>query len=69
MYVNWIESSNKFKIKTGYYLELFVTDTIKLSGSTENKITKDEHVAHLKITEVVLFHRNIDNNDNNNFLK
>ena len=35
-------------------------------GSTENKITKDkngENVPHIEITEVVLIHSNIVNND------
>ena len=39
---------------------------MKLLGSTENKITKDkngENVSHLEITEVVLVHCNIVNND------
>ena len=39
---------------------------MKPLGSTENKITKDkngENVSHLKITEVVLVHCNIANND------
>ena len=39
---------------------------MKLFGSTENKITKDkngENVPHLEITEVVLVHFNILNND------
>ena len=39
---------------------------MKLLGSTENKITKDkngENVPHLKVTEVVLVHCNIVNND------
>ena len=39
---------------------------MKLPGSTENKITKDkngENVPHLEITEVVLVHCNIVNND------
>ena len=39
---------------------------MKVLGSTENKITKDkngEHVPHLEITEVVLVHCNIVNND------
>ena len=39
---------------------------MKLLRSTENKITKDknsENVPHLKITEVVLVHWNIVNND------
>ena len=39
---------------------------MKLLGSTESKITKDkngENVPHLEITEVVLGHCNILNND------
>ena len=39
---------------------------MKLLGSTENKIIKDknrENVPHLKVTEVVLVHFNIANND------
>ena len=39
---------------------------MKLVGSTENKITKDktdENVPHLEITEVVLVHCNIVNNE------
>ena len=39
---------------------------MKLLGSTGNKVTKDkngENVSHLKITEVVLLHCNIVNND------
>ena len=39
---------------------------MKLLGSTKNKITKDknsENVPHLEITEVVLVHQNIVNND------
>ena len=39
---------------------------MKLLGSTENKITKDkngENVPHLEITEVILVHCNIVNND------
>ena len=39
---------------------------MKILGSTENKITKDkngENVPHLEITEVVLVHCNIVNND------
>ena len=40
-------------------------ETMKLLGSTENKITKDKNggnVPHLEITEVVLAHCNIANN-------
>ena len=39
---------------------------MKLLGSTENKITENkngENVPHLEITEVVLVHYNIVNND------
>ena len=55
-----------FKIKTGYYLELLTPEKIKLLGRTESKTTKDksgENVPHLEITEVVLIHCNIVNND------
>ena len=55
-----------FKIKTGFYLELVTTETMKLLGSIKSKITEDkngENVPHLEITEVVLVHCNIVNND------
>ena len=66
IYVNKIENRITFKIKNGYSLELLTKETMKLLGSTENKITKDkngENVPHLEITEVVLVHCNIVNND------
>ena len=66
IYVNKIENRVTFKIKNGYSLELLTPETMKLLGSTENKITKDkngENVPHLEITEVVLVHCNIFNND------
>ena len=40
IYVNKIENRFIFKIKTGYDLELLTPETIKLFGSTKNKITK-----------------------------
>ena len=43
IYVNKIEDRITFKIKNGYYLELLTTETIKLLGSTESKITKDKN--------------------------
>ena len=55
-----------FKIKTGYYLELLTPETMKLPGSTKSKVTKyenGENVPHLEITEVILIHYNIINND------
>ena len=66
IYVNKIENRITFKIKNGYSLELLTSETMKLFGSTENKITKDkngENVPHLEITEVVQVHCNIVNND------
>ena len=66
IYVNKIENRITFKIKTGYYLELLIPETMELLGSTKIKITKDENgenVPHLEITEVVLIHFNIINND------
>ena len=66
IYVNKIENRITFRIKNGYSLELLTPETMKLFGSTENKITKDkngENVPHLEITEVVLVHCNIVNND------
>ena len=61
-----IKNMIKFRIKTRYYLELLTPETMKLLGSTKSKITKDktgENVSHLEITEVVLIHCNIVNND------
>ena len=62
VYVNKIENRIIFRIKKEYYLELLTPATMKLPGSTKSKIAKDE-MSHLEITEVVLVHRNIVNND------
>ena len=66
LYINKIEDRITFKIKNRYSLELLTKQTMKLLGSTENKITKDkngENVPHLEITEVLLVHCNMVNND------
>ena len=66
MYVNRIENRITFKIKNGYSLELLTPETMKLLGSTESKITKDnngENVPHLEIIELVLVHCNLVNNN------
>ena len=66
IYVNKVENRITFKIKDGYSLELLTKETMKLLGSTENKITKDknwENVPHLERTEIVLVQCNIVNND------
>ena len=66
IYVNKIENRITFKIKNGYYLELLTAETMKLLGSTENKITRDkngENVPRLDVVELVLVHCNLVNND------
>ena len=65
IYVNKIENRITFKIKTGYYLELLRSETMKLLGSTESKITKNkngENVLHFGIVELILVHCNLVNN-------
>ena len=65
IYVNKNGNNVTFKVN-GYSLELLIPETMKLLRSTENEITKDkigENVPHLEITEVVLVHCNIVNND------
>ena len=64
--MNKIKNRITFKIKNGYSLELLTSETMKVLGSTESKITKDkngENVPHLEIIVVVLVHCNIANND------
>ena len=64
--MNKIENRIAFKIKDGYSLELLTPETMKLLGSTKNKISEDkngENVPHLEITEVVLVNFSIANND------
>ena len=54
IYVNKIENRVTSKIKNGYSLELLTPETMKLLGSTKNKITKDkngENVPHLEIID------------------
>ena len=63
--MNKVENRITFKIKNGYNLELLTPKSMKLLGSTKNKITEDkngENVPHLQITEVVLVHCNMVNN-------
>ena len=66
IYVNKIQNMVTVKIKNAYSLQRLTPETMKLLGSTKNKITKDkndENIPHLEITEVVLIHCNIVNND------
>ena len=66
MYVNKKGNRITFKIKTGHYLELSTLETMKLLKNTENKITKNKNgtgLPHLEVTQVILVHCNIVNND------
>ena len=66
MYVNKTENRITLKIKTAYYFELLTPKTMKRVATIKNKVTNDENgenVPHLEITEVVLIHCNIVNND------
>ena len=66
IYLNEIGNRTTIIIKTGYYVELLTPETKRLLGSIKSKITKNENdkiVPHLKITEVVLIHGHIINND------
>ena len=64
--VNASKIENRWTFETGNYHEFLIPETIKLLGSTKNKITKDkngESVSHLEITETILIHCNIIIND------
>ena len=66
IYVNQTQNSITFGIKVGYDLELLTTETVKLLGSTKNKLIKDENgknVSRLEIAEIVLVNCDIVNND------
>ena len=66
IYGNKIENRVMFKIKNVYSLELLISETMKLLGSTKNKIIKNksgENLLYFEITEVVLVHCDIVNND------
>ena len=64
--VRKIDNIITFKIQTGYYLKILTPETMEILGRAESKITKDkngESEPHSKITELVLVHCNIVNND------
>ena len=66
IYLNKIENRITIKIKTGYYPEILTPETMKLIGNIINNINRDENdknVPYLEVTEVVLVHWNIVNND------
>ena len=65
-YPNKIKNRIVFEIKTGYKLELLITETMKLLGSTRKDVDTDkntENVPELESVEVVLVHWNLVKND------
>ena len=65
IYPNKIKSRIVFKIKAGYKLELWSSETKKIFGSTKKDVDKDkdgEDVPKLESAEVVLMHCNPVNN-------
>ena len=55
-----------FRIKTGYHIELLIAESMKLLGSAKSNINKDKNSTNmldLEITEVVLVHCSIVNNN------
>ena len=62
IYVNIIENTITFRLKTGDYLDLLTPETMILLGSTKSKITKDKNCE--KLTRLVsIIHCKIVNND------
>ena len=65
IYRNKIKNRIVSKVKTGYKLELWSSETNKLFGSTKKYVDKDkdgEDVPKLESAEVVLMHCNLVNN-------
>ena len=65
IYVNEINNRIVFKIKSGYKLELLSKETMRLLGSTSNRIDKDKNselVPKLGSVDLVLVHCNEVNN-------
>ena len=57
IHVNKIENKNTFRIKTGYYFELLMPETMKVFVSTKSKINKNkngENILRLEITEFIV---------------
>ena len=66
IYANKIKNRIVFKIKNGYKLELLTPETMKLLGSTNKVVDKDENsenVPKLESVEVALVHCNLIKND------
>ena len=52
IYIYKIENRIKFRIKNGYSLELLTPETIKLLGSTKNKIKRIKTVKTYRILKL-----------------
>ena len=66
IYTNKIKNCVVFKIKSGYKLQIFSKETMKLLENTKQVIYKDknsEKVPKLESVEVVLMHCNLIKND------
>ena len=66
IYPDKIKNKIVFKVKTGYKLELFTPETMKLLGSGKKDVEKylgGENVPKLQYGEVVLAHCNLVKND------
>ena len=66
IYMNKMEKRITIRIKAGFYFDLLAPETMNLLGRTENRKIKDKNgeiVPHLVITEVILVHCNIVDND------
>ena len=66
IYTSKIKNRFMFKIKTAYKLELLSKETMRLLGSTEQNIAKDENgetVPKVETVDVALMHRNVFNNN------
>ena len=52
-----VQSENRatFKIKNGYSLQLLTPETMKLLGSTKNKITKDKNGENVPISKLLRY--------------
>ena len=66
IYINKIENRTTFQIKTGYYLKILTPEIMKLLKNTKSNIDENEkgkNKLNLEVTEIVLAHCNIANND------
>ena len=65
MHINVIHNNVTFSFKFELYLELLMSEPLKLLGNAKTNLTKDkkcDNLLHLKNNEGVFFHCNIVNN-------